>query len=418
MSKKILSAVLYGATILSIVFTGCTASSDTITYSDGTINLMDGITPHKPDADISVLSEYEKYNEFAINLLRNNLNDNQNITVSPASAIFALAMTANGADGKTNEEMLSLFNENSGKELNLSLYEYIQSIQDDTSGVKIANSIWFNESNGFEASKEFLQTNADYYSSDIFSAQFDASTVKDINKWVDYNTDGEISEFIKKIGSNTVMCLINTVLFDAEWSEPFDVNNSVDGDFNNADGTTSTIKMMNSERERYIYDSNTMGFTKEYANEYEFVALLPKEGMSIKEYLEGLTAEKFENLFKKDVAEMANVTIPAFKNSSKLNLNKSLQVMGMRTAFDSESADFTRIGTSQNGRIYIDSVTQNTEITVDELGTKASAATKVDMKDGAMLVENSVVCDRPFIYFIIDSNTRMPLFAGVFMSAS
>lgn len=418
MSKRILSAVLCSATILSIVFSGCTVSSDTIKYSDGTINLMNGITSHKPDTDIGVLSECEKYNEFSINLLKNNLKDNQNVTVSPASAIYALAMTANGADGKTNKELLSLFNESSNKELNLRLYQYIKNIQDYDSGVKIANSIWFNESNGFEVNKEFLQTNADYYNSDIFSSPFDDSTVKDINKWVDYNTDGEIPEFVKNIGSNTVMCLINTVLFDAEWSEPFDVNNSVEGNFNNADGTTSTIKMMNSEWERYISDDNTTGFTKEYTNGYEFVVLLPKEGMSIKEYLGGLTAEKFENLFQKNTAEMANVTIPAFKNSSELNLNKSLQIMGMKTAFDIENADFSRIGTSQNGRIYIDSVTQNAEIAVDELGTKASAATKVNMKDGAMLVENRVVCDRPFIYFIIDSNTRMPLFSGVYMSAS
>lgn len=418
MGKRILSAALCSAMILASVFTGCTEDVRTVKYSDKTTNLMDGIIAQNPDTDIGVLNEYEKYCDFAVNLLRNNLKDNQNITVSPASVIIALAMTANGAEGKTNEEMLALFNENSNKELNFRLYQYMQSIQDDASGVKVANSIWINENIRFEASKEFLQTNADYYSSDIFSAPFDDSTAKDINKWVDYNTDGGIPELVKEIDSGVVMCLINTVLFDAQWSEPFDANNSADGEFNNADGTKAKVKMMNSECERYISDDNTKGFIKEYSNGYEFAALIPKEGIGIEEYLDGFTAEQLRNLLSQDDAdEVAVAALPAFKNRNELNLNKSLQVMGMKTAFDSNNADFPKIGTSQDGGLYIDSVTQNTEITVDELGTKASTATKVEMKDGAMLVENSVICDRPFVYFIVDGSTKMPLFAGTFMFA-
>lgn len=418
MSKRVLSAVLCSAMILASVFTGCAADVRTVKYSDKTTNLMDGIIAQNPDTDIGVLTEYEKYCDFAVNLLRSNLKDNQNITVSPASVIFALAMTANGAGGKTNEEMLALFNEYSNKELNFSLYQYMQSIQDDASGVKIANSIWINEDIRFEESKEFLQTNADYYSSDIFSAPFDDSTAKDINKWVYYNTNGGIPELVKKIDSGTVMCLINTVLFDAQWLEPFDAYNSAEGEFNNANGTKAKVKMMNSEYERYISDDNTNGFIKEYSNGYAFAALLPKEGIRMEEYLENFTAEQLRNLLSQDDDnEVAVVAIPAFKNRNELNLNKSLQAMGMKTAFDSNNADFSKMGTSHNGELYVDSVTQNTEITVDELGTKASAATKVEMKDGAMLVENSVICDRPFVYFIVDGSTKMPLFAGTFMSA-
>ncbi|MGN1112182.1 MAG: serpin family protein, partial [Acutalibacteraceae bacterium] len=138
----------------------------------------------------------------------------------------------------------------------------------------------------------------------------------------------------------------------------------------------------------------------------------------VDDYLNDLTAEKLSNLLDKNTAETAHITIPAFKNSSELSLNKSLQTMGMKAAFDSEAADFSKIGNSLNGNIFIDSVMQNTEITVDELGTKASAATKVDMMEGAALIENSVICNRPFIYFIFESETKMPLFAGAFMSAS
>ena len=71
-----------------------------------------------------------------------------------------------------------------------------------------------------------------------------------------------------------------------------------------------------------------------------------------------------------------------------------------------------------NGNIYISEVLHKTFISVDELGTKAGAATMISMDaGGAMLPEHRVVdLDRPFVYAIIDNATNLPIFIGTLMT--
>ncbi len=53
---------------------------------------------------------------------------------------------------------------------------------------------------------------------------------------------------------------------------------------------------------------------------------------------------------------------------------------------------------------------------MDERGTKAGAATAVEMKDSAAAVEmpesKRVYLDRPFVYLIMDCDKGIPLFMG------
>ena len=60
-----------------------------------------------------------------------------------------------------------------------------------------------------------------------------------------------------------------------------------------------------------------------------------------------------------------------------------------------------------------------TYIKVDGKGTKAGAATIVEMKcESAMLVTEppkEVFLDRPFVYMLIDCETNLPFFIGTMM---
>ena len=81
--------------------------------------------------------------------------------------------------------------------------------------LNIANSIWFKNDDSLMVNQDFLQKNADYYEASVYAADFDESTLKDINRWVDENTDGMIKEILKQIPADAVMYLINAVAFDA-----------------------------------------------------------------------------------------------------------------------------------------------------------------------------------------------------------
>ena len=92
-----------------------------------------------------------------------------------------------------------------------------------------------------------------------------------------------------------------------------------------------------------------------------------------------------------------------------------LQSLGMTMPFDSAMADFSGLAVVPEGNIYINRVLHKTHITVDEKGTKAGAATAVEMNcESAELPLNyhTVTLDRPFIYAIIDDATGLPIFIG------
>ena len=93
--------------------------------------------------------------------------------------------------------------------------------------------------------------------------------------------------------------------------------------------------------------------------------------------------------------------------------------MGMTNAFDPGLADFSGLGTSTDGNIYINRVLHKTYIAVDEQGTKAGAATAVELMTEAAMIDSAerktVYLNRPFIYMLIDSEAKLPVFMGTVM---
>ena len=100
--------------------------------------------------------------ELALKLFRSSASYSKykNVLVSPLSIQLALAMTANGADGQTRQEMQALLGGDIPLEqLNEYLYSYTKSLPSyDKNKLSIANSIWLNNDNSFEVFDEFLQT--------------------------------------------------------------------------------------------------------------------------------------------------------------------------------------------------------------------------------------------------------------------
>ena len=74
------------------------------------------------------------------------------------------------------------------------------------------------------------------------------------------------------------------------------------------------------------------------------------------------------------------------------------------------------MATSTRGNIFINRVLHKTYIEVSPVGTKAGAATVVEMTDESAPFHEEmkeVFLDRPFLYMIIDLENNMPVFIGV-----
>ena len=412
-SLVIISLLLVCA--MAVNLTGCTME---VQAKD----LMEGITPNNVNALDDLSSQNADVTDFAIRLFQASNEKDKNTLISPLSVLCALAMTANGAEEETlaqMEEVLGMTTE----ELNLYLYSYMKNLpQGDKYKLSLANSIWFTEDEHFTVNQDFLQTNADYYGADIYKAPFDKQTLKDINNWVKQNTDGMIPEILDQIPPEAIMYLVNALAFEAEWSEIYEKHQIKDGEFTKEDGTKQDVKFMYGSEGTYFEDEKATGFMKRYkGGKYAFVAMLPNEGVSVSEYIASLDGESLNALLANPQYATVRTSIPKFETEYKVEMSDILQSMGMTEAFDMYNADFEGLGTSTGGNIYISRVLHKTFISVGEKGTKAGAATIVEMKDGAAAEPTEpreVYLDRPFVYMLVDCENNIPFFIGTMMDVN
>lgn len=362
------------------------------------------------------------YTELAVKLFRQSVDAsrNKNLMISPLSIQLALAMTANGADGQTLQEMEALIgNGIPMEELNAYLKTYTDSLpSEEKAKLKIANSIWFRDEEGrLTVEESFLQTNADYYGAEVYKRAFDETTVKQINSWVDHNTDGMIQKVLDKIDSGSMMYLINAIVFDAEWAEPYHEYAIRSGDFTNQAGDQQSVHMMHGEEKEYLHDDKATGFVKPYSGDkYSFAVMLPNEGVDLYDYIATLDAQTLERTLNDRENCTVITQLPKFSYDYELNMNDVLKELGMPTAFNSAAADFSKLGSSPEGNLCIGNVLHKTFIQVDGMGTKAGAVTVVEVvAEGYMEPDpnrKEVIVDRPFVYMILDNETNLPIFIG------
>lgn len=382
------------------------------------VNLMEGFTAEKVEAIEDLGEGNVVVSDFAMRLFKEGIKEGENTLLSPLSVLCAIAMTANGAEAETLRQMEAVLGM-PVDELNLYVHGYMKSLPtSEKYKLSLANSIWFTEDGRFKVNENFLQTNANYFGADIYKAPFDNTTLKDINNWVRNKTEGMIPEILDKIPQDAVMYLVNALAFEAEWSDIYLKTQVKDGVFTLEDKTKKNVKFMHSTEGSYIEDENATGFIKYYKDyKYAFVALLPKEGVSVSEYVESLTGERLANMLANPINAEVYAAIPKFETEYSVEMSDILRSMGMTDAFDEELAAFTSLGTSSAGNIFINRVLHKTFISVEEKGTKAGAATVVEMTDGAALVTDTktVKLDRPFVYMLIDCENKIPFFVGTML---
>ena len=362
--------------------------------------------------------------DFGVRLFKTSMEEGENTLISPLSVLYALAMTANGADGETlaqMEQVLGMDVDN----LNSYMLAYLELLPESKDyKMSLANSIWFKDDPNFAVEQSFLQTNADYYGAGAYKAAFDEGTRNDINNWVKEHTDGMIPEIIDEIPDEAIMYLVNALAFDAKWADEYEEHQIREGRFTMEDGTRQDVDMMHSEEYTYLEDDLATGFIKYYKDrKYAFVAMLPNEGVSVSQYVDSLTGEHLRELLNNPLDVTVFASIPKFETEYDIEMSEVLQEMGMTDAFDWRVADFSRLGTyNVDGmNICISRVLHKTFISVSEQGTRAGAATAVEMvAEGAMeIVEfKEVVLDRPFVYMLIDCETNLPFFIGTMMNVN
>ncbi len=415
MKRRILAGALSLVLILSalLYLSGCGTSTQAA-------DLMSGVKANTVSANVNLTGDDSAaIANFALELFQDSAPSAANTLVSPLSVLCALAMTANGTRGETLAQMENVFGL-SIPELNDYLHVYLKNLPSGNKyKVSVADSIWFKEDESLTVEQSFLQSNADYYGASVYKTAFDDATLKDINTWVNENTDGMIENILDEISDGAVMYLINALAFDAEWENLYKETQVRDGTFTTESGEPRNAEMMYGTEYAYLDDGSATGFIKYYADrKYALAALLPNEDVSIDDYIASLSGDGVISTLQNAQAVKVQTSIPKFESDYSMEMSDILKGMGMTDAFDAGKADFTGLGRSEDGNLFISRVLHKTYIAVDEKGTRAGAATAVEMKSGSAAPPEeikTVYLNRPFVYMLIDCETNLPIFIGTLM---
>jgi serine protease inhibitor len=371
-------------------------------------------------------------NQFAFDLYSElNEAEDGNIFYSPYSISAALAMTYEGAEGQTADEMKSVFHfpEDSILRPNFAaIYNDInEGIRDYE--LRTGNALWVQQDYPFLES--YKNVTERYYGGKAANLDFIQETEesrKTINRFIEEQTNNKIRELIPQGSINplTRLVLTNAIYFKGTWEWQFDPSDTRDQDFRITPENVVKVPMMYMDNDKAKFNYADLGDLQILELPYRggdvsMLILLPKQGeefdFETSETIEynytlediELSSEKLDEYkMQMEETKMDAIYVPKFEFDTKYFMKETLSAMGMPTAF-SGGADFS--GMTGDRDLFISFVIHQAYVKVDEQGTEAAAATAVGMAMSAM-PRNVFRADHPFIFVIQQKDTGNILFLG------
>lgn len=400
----------------------------------------------RPDASGEAIAAYVRgCTAFGLDLLSELPDEEPNVMVSPLGLSSALAMTWAGARGKTERRMAETCHFPLGQD---DLHPAVGAIQHDLDGrgggvqhrqfpqvwnvnrfsLGLANAFW--GQTGYPFADPFRETLAENYGADLREVDFESSpdaARRRINDWGKRASDGRVDELLEPgtVTEFTKFALTNAVALVADWQQPFDLDDTEQGEFTRPDGSTVDVPLMYQEGQFALLwehrDKSDIGMGYRVAElpyvggDVSMVLVVPRRDHSLAD-LEGAIdgawlQRRFADLDERGPGEVS-VTMPKFTFANEFELADVLDRLGMTTAFDAETADFGRMTDPPGAAdgLHLSHVVQDTYVSVDEEGTVAVA---VSASLGEQVSGHpSITLDRPFLFCIRDRPTDAVLFLG------
>jgi serpin B len=348
---------------------------------------------------------------------------NVNIVFSPASIALALAMTSSGARGATLTEMDQVLHIADPAGIHRSMnalsaaFDACTKSKDlaaeggtGTANVKVAitNSLWGQAGLTFEPS--FLDLLSAEYGAGMETVDYasDPEAARaTINQWVADQTEQRINELLAKgiISRDTLLTLVNAVYLKATWATQFYVAATTPATFTTGDGRSVNVDMMHTGGTLlFAHGPGWKAVELDYAfGDLGFVVAMGDDATS--------SMPQAAAVFSTLAPTLVTLGLPKFDIGAAIQLGDMLKAMGMPTAF-AESADFS--GITAQADLLISDVVHQANITVDEHGTEAAAATAVVGMATSAPIDPPIPfeVDRPFTFWLREKTTGAILFMG------
>ena len=368
--------------------------------------------------------------DFSVRLLQSSYH-RANTLLSPVSLLAVLTMVQLGAGGNTKKELDEAIGTEAANMMPLLGQLFMPEPERPEDGpwarlvgneqpatINFANALWLNNDGSVHFRQEYLQDCKDMSNADIHPIPFDSAACESINKWAKEKTNGQIAHVVDSLPEDADMFLANALLFDGKWMEAYQPSDVKKRIFTSSDGRTQVVEFMEGEENQYLLDHQAQGFIKHYqGGRYAFAALLPNEDVSLQSYISGLDGERLLAILENPRKHKVKTRMPKYAVEQKLDLKRPLLRIGIQDAFNQQTADFSKMGTPADptDNLCIGAVWQINKINVNEDGTQAISFTGMDVMCLKSCVEPEpyyVYLDRPFLYMIIDKQTKLHLFVG------
>jgi TonB-dependent SusC/RagA subfamily outer membrane receptor len=329
-------------------------------------------------------------NDLGFNLFRK-VGASESILLSPLGMTYALGLINNGAAGKTRTQINQVLGCDDKKAANIN--KFCRKMLTETP--KLDKLATIDISNEFTSHKNIQPKPA----------------FKEVAK------DSYDTKFMASESDQLKFTLVNTINFKGIWTDKFPKAYTQDEMFKGEDGKEQTVPMMN-QTHQFFYTENDLCQTLclPYSNgAYQMIVLLPKEGKTVKEVAQSLTADSWEKMYDQMRRVRVDVKLPRFESESEVNLTGIMSAL-MPNAFNMKKADFSNLFDLES---CIEMIKQKGRIKVDETGTEAWVATALQGRIAGLdfTKPETIVfhATHPFLYFIREWSTSTIFFIGQYM---
>jgi serpin B len=373
-------------------------------------------------------------NQFALDLYaRLAPAEKGNLFLSPYSIETALALTYDGARGRTAEQMAAVLRLAGmpPEQVRAAFPTLMEALnrrgtlrgEEKAFELVVANALWAQKA--FDLNPKFLDLARKGYGAELQGLDFAGDTEgarRTINAWVEKQTKDKIKDLLPSgsLTPLTRLVLTNAIYFKSAWEEKFSPEMTKDEPFHlDASAATATVPMMHQKHAlRYAEDDEAQVVEMPYqSRRLSMLVVLPRKVDGLAALEASLNGQKLDAWVAALQTRDVELSLPKFKYSSHFSLSTALRAMGMTDAFDQAAADLSGIAATSSGTglLYIQDVVHQAFVDVNEEGTEAAAATGVIMglRSVRPPAEKAVFkADHPFLFAIRDNQSGTILFFG------
>ncbi|CAH2237972.1 jg7826 [Pararge aegeria aegeria] len=366
--------------------------------------------------------------EFSVELLTRLAQEKENhFVASTLSAWSLLSSISLGAADITLAEMRQVLKLHKRKCFN---YKYLQlansiAVNNETDVVvEKSSAIYVDDKMPIlEAFRRKMNTAAGTTFKSLAFDNADAAA-QTINDYVSEATHEVIDEIVAPADlQDVLLVMIDAIFFKGAWKFPFpNENTQVEGFYNEKGtfiGKTNSMYITKTFnfRDVNIISASVIELPYGSGERYSMLVFLPHKDVSVFtviDKLKNISLKSIQCLFDEfGPLEMA-LNLPRFKITSDLNnLKELLEDMGLKTMFDSNSAQFPNLSSYPT---YVSNLIQKADIEVTEEGTVAAAVTEAQFSFRSSPTNFNV--NKPFLFMIIDKEVDVPIFVGAYSKPS